>query len=354
MTPVNAISLSETEFGRIDDQRIFLYTLKSGDLTLRLTNYGATIVAIETPDRNAEISNVVAGFSTLGEYEAQHPYVGSLVGRYANRIALGQFHLDGKNYQLSVNDFPNHLHGGDNGFQKKIWQPQHKVENIDQCSLTLSYLSPDGEEGYPGNLKVEVTFTVTAFKEIKILYYATTDRPTPLNLTSHSYFNLSGFSEPTIEDHLLTINSKCFLEKNEKNVPTGKVVSCEGSPNDFSEAKKIGTNLRELKWDRGYDHNHVIENFGKGIRHAATLSNTFSGRVLDIFTDMPGLQLYTANWWDGSLTGVHGIPYRQHAAVALETQYYPDSPNHKGFPNTILRLGEIFSSQTIYKFSVIK
>lgn len=354
MVPAHTVDISETEFGRINDERILLYTLRSGDVTLRLTNYGATIVAIETPDRNAKLHNVVAGFSSLGEYQAPHPYLGSLIGRYANRIAFGRFQLDGKNYQLSVNEFPNHLHGGHNGFHRKIWQPQSKMADIDQCSVTLSYLSPDGEEGYPGNLKVEVTFTVTTLNEIKLSYRARTDKPTPLNLTSHSYFNLSGFLEPTIEDHTLEINSKFFLEKNDNNVPTGKMMRCEGTANDFSEAKRIGANLSDCKRDRGYDHNHVIENFGKGVRPAATLTNTSSGRRLEVLTDMPGLQVYTANWWDGSLMGMQGIPYLKYAAVALEAQYYPDSPNHSGFPNTILRPENSFHSETIYKFSVVK
>ena len=335
-------------------QTITLYSLQAGDLVVKIMNYGGTIVAIETPDKDRKVQNIVAGFSSFSEYQMPQPYLGSLIGRYANRIAYGKFQLDGEIYQLPINDYPNHLHGGDNGFHRKIWKVERTKVDTDQCSLSLSYFSSAGEEGYPGNLHVVVTFTVTKSNELKVSYQANTDKSTPINPTSHSYFNLSGFSERTIYDHELEINGKFFTEKNADNVPTGKLLLCEGTPLDFRQRKKIGTHIKELDFDRGYNHNFVIDNPEDGVRSAATLINKSSGRMLEVLSDRPGLQIYTANWWDGSLNGAHGIPYGKHSAVALETQSYPDSPNHGNFPNTILRPGERFHSDTIYRFSILK
>ena len=335
-------------------QTITLYSLQAGDLLVKIMNYGGTIVAIETPDKDRKVQNIVAGFSSFSEYQMPQPYLGSLIGRYANRIAYGKFQLDGEIYQLPINDYPNHLHGGDNGFHRKIWKTESTKVDADQCSLALSYFSPDGEEGYPGNLHVMVMFTVTKSNELKVSYQANTDKSTPINPTSHSYFNLSGFSERTICDHELEINAKFFTEKNADNMPTGKLLLCEGTPLDFRQCKKIGTHIKELDFDSGYNHNFVIDNPEDGVRSAATLINKSSGRMLEILSDRPGLQVYTANWWDGSLNGAHGIPYGKHSAVALETQSYPDSPNHGNFPNTILRPGERFHSNTIYRFSILK
>lgn len=353
MLTAKTIDLKKELFGSIDKQPIYLFTLRSGFLTLRVMNYGATITAIEMPDRNMQMNNIVAGFSTLEEYLKPHPYLGALIGRFANRIALGQFSLDGNNYQLSINNSPNHLHGGVNGFHKKIWQPgAHTIED-DRCSISFTAFSKDGEDGYPGNLKVTVKFTVTACNEIEISYHASTDKATPVNLTSHSYFNMSGFLKPTIEDHELTVNSTFYTEKNENNTSTGKLLSCAGTPHDFKQAKKIGRDLKKLQCDQGYDHNHVINDFGDGVRPVAILTDEFSGRVLEVKSDMPGVQVYTANWWDGSLTGSQGVQYVKHAAIALETQRFPDSPNHSSFPNSIQRPGEDFFSRTIYKFSLL-
>ena len=342
-------------FGTFEEgQTITLYSLQAGNFVVKIMNYGGTIVAIDIPDKDQKVQNIVAGFTSFNEYQMPHPYLGSLIGRYANRIAYGKFQLDGKNYQLTINDYPNHLHGGDNGFHRKIWKTERTKVDTDQCSLVFSYFSPDGEEGYPGNLHVVVTFTVTRSNELKISYQANTDKSTPINLTSHLYFNLSGFSERTIYDHELEINGKFITEKNADNVPTGKLLLCEGTPLDFRQRKKIGTHIKELDFDRGYNHNFVIDNPEDGVRSAATLINKSSGRMLEVLSDRPGLQVYTANWWDGSLTGAHGIPYGKHSAVALETQSYPDSPNHGNFSNTILRPGERFHSDTIYRFSILK
>lgn len=305
------------------------------------------------PDRNLNMHNIVAGFSTLDEYFKSHPCLGAVIGRFANRITQGQFRLDGNQYQLSINDPPNHLHGGVTGFDRKIWKPENETTSDDQCSLSLTTFSKDGEEGYPGNLSVTVNFTVTARNEIGISCAARTDRATPLNLTSHSYFNLSGFVKPTIKDHALTINSTFYTEKNEKNTSTGKLVRCAKTPQDFRQAKKIGRDIDQLHRDMGYDHNHVIDDFGQGVRPVAKLTDAFSGRVLEVQSDMPGVQVYTANRWDGSLTGSQGVRYEKHGAIALETQRFPDSPNHPSFPNSILRPDDDFFSRTIYKFSLL-
>lgn len=347
------VDLKKEHFGSINSQPIYLYTLRAGFITLRIINFGATITAIEMPDRNQQIHNIVAGFSTLYEYLKPHPYMGAVIGRFSNRIAGGQFKLDENHYQLSINDSPNHLHGGLNGFHRKVWQPEAEKIGDDHCSLLLTTFSKDGEEGYPGNLMVTVAFTLTEHNEIEISYHASTNNATPISLTNHSYFNLSGFMKPTIKDHELTINSTFFTEKNENNTPTGKFLTCAETPHDFRQTKKIGRDIEQLHRDRGYDHNHVIDDFGKGVRPVAKLMDAYSGRVLEVQSDMPGVQVYTANWWDGSLTGSQGVPYGKHAAIALETQRFPDSPNHPSFPNSILRPGDKFFSQTIYKFSLL-
>lgn len=354
MNTTRTVDLKKEHFGSINGQPIYLYTLRTGFITLRIINYGATITAIEMPDRNMQMHNIVAGFSALDKYLKPHPYMGAVIGRFANRISQGQFKLNGKHYQLSINDAPNHLHGGIHGFDKKVWQPEAQTIRDDHCSLLLSTFSKDGEEGYPGNLMVTVVFTVTEHNEIEISYHANTDKATPLNLTSHSYFNLSGFMKPTIKDHELAINSTFYTKKNENNTSTGKLAKCTETPQDFRKAKKIGRDIEQLQRDMGYDHNHVINDFGKGVRSVAKLTDAFSGRKLEVQSDMPGVQVYTANWWDGSLTGSQGVPYEKHGAIALETQQFPDAPNHPNFPNSILRPGEEFSSRTIYKLSLLR
>lgn len=347
------VDLKKERFGTINNQPIYLYTLRAGFIKVQVMNYGATITAIEMPDRNMKMHNIVAGFRTLDEYIKPHPYLGALVGRFANRITLGQFTLGGNNYQLSINDSPNHLHGGVNGLDKKVWQPEAQSIEEDHCSLSLTTFSKDGEEGYPGNLNVAVVFSVTESNEIEIFYQAITDKATPLSLTNHSYFNLSGFVKPNIKDHELIVNSNFYTEKNENNTSTGKLVKCAGTPHDFRKAKKIGRDLNQLQWDRGYDHNHVIDGYGQGVRPVAKLMDAYSGRVLEVKSDMPGVQVYTANRWDGSLIGSQGVPYEKYGAIALETQQFPNSPNHSSFPNSILRPGDDFFSRTIYKFSLL-
>ncbi|MGC3947563.1 MAG: aldose epimerase family protein [Chryseolinea sp.] len=341
--------IQQEYFGAVRDQAVMLYALSAGGIVVKVMDYGATIVAIEVPDKNSQTQNIVAGLSSLAEYLKPHPYLGVIVGRYANRIAFGKFLMDGKTYQLPINDPPNHLHGGDGGFHTKVWQTKWTRTADDECALSLAYLSPDMEEGYPGNLDVSVIYKVN-FNELQIHYQVSTDKPTPVNLTSHPYFNLSGFTEPTIRNHELQINGEHFAEKNNNNIPTGRLLHCDRTPHDFRRSKKIGTHLEELTDDKGYDHNYVIDNYGAGVRLVAILTHRPSGRTLEVLSDRPGLQVYTANFWDSSITGSQGMSYGQHAAVALETQHYPDSPNHDNFPATIVKPGEHWRSQTIYRF----
>jgi len=304
-------------------------------------------MAVEQPGNDGRRSNVVAGFKTAEDYLYEHPYFGCTVGRYANRIAGGKFTLDGRNYRLPVNNGPNHLHGGLNAFHRKTWE----TEQVSADSITFTLMSPDGDEGYPGNLFVSVTYTLTNDDTLAIAYRASTDKPTIINLTNHSYFNLSGFETPLIHDHLLQVNADSFTVKNADNVPTGEIRNVGDSPLDFRGFKPIGRNIAELVSDMGYDHNFVLNKRDVHSIPAATLIDPGSGRQLTVYTDCPGIQVYSANWWDGRITGSQGKQYLKHCAVALETQSFPDSPNHPNFPGVVLRPGEEWSRFTNFHFS---
>jgi len=342
--------VSSKIFGRLSGEDIFLFTLENEWMKVELTNYGATIVSIFTPGKNGKPENIVAGFDNLGSYLQDHPYFGCMVGRYANRIAGGSFSIDGVTYQLAVNNGTNHLHGGLEGFNRKVWKAELLAHDTDHPGLQLFYRSRDGEENYPGNLDVTVTYSINKENELRMVYRATTDQPTVLNLTNHSYFNLSGFREDTIRDHVLRIYADRYTEKNEQNVPNGIFAPVAGTPLDFTKARKIGERLHELERDNGYDHNYILDNRG-AVQLAAELSDERSERKLRVLTNQPGLQLYTSNFFDGSLTGYQGKPYGQHGAVALETQDYPDAPNHPNFPNTVLRPGEVYERTTVFQLS---
>jgi aldose 1-epimerase len=326
------------------DKDLHLITLKNDQVIINITNLGCTVTAIYTPDRNGVMKNIVAGFEDLKDYTSNEAYFGCVVGRYANRIAGGKFTLAGEQIQLSVNDGTNHLHGGVEGFHTKIWEIAAVIDKTDEVGVVLEYTSKDGEEGYPGNLQVQVKYTLDNKGKLSISYTASTDRSTPVNLTNHSYFNLSGFEQPLVTDHLLQINALYYTSKNSSNVPDGNVKKVAGTALDFLEPGKIGANIDQLKEDKGFDHNYVLETAG-GITEAAVLYEPVTGRVLKVYTDQPGMQLYTANWWDGTL-------YPQHGAVALETQAFPDSPNHPSFPDTILHPGDVYAKHTIYEFGV--
>ena len=298
----------------------------------------------------------MAGFKTIDEYKNNKYFFGCVVGRYANRIAKGKFKINYKTYQLKLNNGANNLHGGEAGFDKKIWNTERIINNETQAGVKFSYISKDGEEGFPGNLKASVTYTLNDKNELTIHYKAVTDKATPVSLTNHSYFNLTGFENNSIINHSLKIYSDEYTEKNENNQPTGKFIKVDDTVFDFRSAKKIGTNINNdvLKNDKGYDHNFILKHDNSNdIIHAAILSDDETGRILNVFTTAPGIQLYTANFWDGSIIGAQNKIYKQHSAVALETQSFPDSPNHSNFPNTILCPGEEYDSTTIYSFGLI-
>lgn len=350
----NALSCHEKSFGQLNGESINLFTLKNEQITIDITNYGAAITAIRTPDKNGICQNIVAGFDHLVEYEQDHPYFGSVLGRYANRIAGGKFSIENKSFQLSLNEEINHLHGGWEGFNKKIWQVSAILQNNDETGVIFDYYSKENEEGYPGNLQVKIKYILTQNNELIIRYNAITDKKTPVNLSNHSYFNLTGFEDPVVYDHILQIYATAYTEKNRQNIPTGKILSVLNSPLNFMSPKRIGEDIGKFPLDKGFDHNYVLKyNHGK-VQLAAELFEPDSQRIVRVFTDQPGLQLYSANWWNGTFTGQQGKPYVKHGAVALETQAFPDSPNHPEFPDTILEPGQVYERTTIYEFAVGK
>lgn len=341
-------SINVMEQGIMKEHEVSLYHLSNGHVDVEISNYGCTIVSINVPDRFGKKKNIVAGFNQLYQYTQDHPYLGCTIGRYANRIANGKFKIDGKEYLLPVNDGPNHLHGGDSGFHKRVWKTEGEKGGI-----TFSYLSKDGEEGYPGNLRVLVNFSLTGTNRLVISFTAVTDKKTIVSLTNHSYFNLTGFKNPSIHDHLLTVYADNYTLKNDNNIPTGEIKPVVNTAFDFLRQKSIGKDIKLLIEDMGYDVNYVLNNRTSQTALAAELYEPESGRLLKVFTDRPGLQVYTANWWDGSLIGSQGKTYEKHGAVALETQSFPDSPNHTNFPNTILKPGEVYRAETIYQFLTV-
>lgn len=344
--------LSSEFYGIIEGQEVYKYTLQNASVKVDITNLGCAIMAIHTGGRDQLEKNIVAGFNDIKDYEENPYYFGCVVGRYANRIASGKVILNDRNIQLSVNDGTNHLHGGFKGFNKKVWKLSATQSDEDKVSVEFEYVSHDGEEGYPGNLSVKVKYTLNSKNQLCIEYNADTDKATPINLTNHSYFNLSGFETPTIYDHLLTVNAENFTEKNVNNIPTGKIIPVVNTPLDFSSSKKIGMDINEFPIDKGFDYNFILKkNFSGEMVLAAQLKDASSGRILTVYTDQPAMQLYTANFWDGTVKGAHGA-YLQHGAAALETQSFPDSPNHPSFPDTILQPGQHYFSTTIYEFGI--
>jgi aldose 1-epimerase len=310
-------------------------------------------MSVYAPDRNGVVQNIVAGFEEPAAYASNPWYFGCIVGRYANRIATGRFTLDGSPVQLSVNNDGNHLHGGFEGFDKKVWNLVSIIREDDYVGAEFEHHSKDGEEGYPGNLTVKVRYLLNQDNQLSMECIAIADKRTPVSFTNHSYFNLTGFEQPSIGDHLLYVNALQYTEKNGRNTPTGMILPLAGTALDFSAPGKIGERLAHFPKDMGLDHNYVISRDQHGaIVAAATLEDRATGRVLRIYTDQPGLQVYTANYWDGSITGQQGKPYLKHGAVALETQAFPDSPNHSNFPDTIMSPGEEYRTVTIYEFGV--
>ncbi|RKN42338.1 aldose epimerase family protein [Streptomyces hoynatensis] len=340
-------------FGRLPDgTQVQRWTLSRGGTRLAVLSYGGIVQSLEVPDRRGRTANVSLGFDALDPYLTATTYFGALIGRYGNRIAGGRFTLDGRDYQLPVNDGPNSLHGGDAGFDKRVWE----VTPSGRAGLTLRRVSPDGEMGYPGTLDVRVDYTLTADGDLRLDYTATTDAPTVVNLTNHTYFNLAGEGSGGILDHRLEIAASRYTPVDDTLIPTGELAAVSGTPFDFRRAKPVGEDIRrghpQLHHGQGFDHNFVLDKgITAGPRHAATLYDPASGRVLEVATTEPGLQFYSGNFLDGSLNGTTGRAYRQSDGLCLETQHFPDSPNRPDFPSTVLRPGQTYRSTTVYAFA---
>jgi len=355
----NAQKISKESFGKTaDGESVDLYTLTNRNgMQAKITNYGGIVTTLTAPDRNNKYVDVVLGFNDLDSYLKGHPYFGALIGRYGNRIAKGRFTLNGVEYKLAVNNGENHLHGGIKGFDKVVWTAK-PMETKTGASLSLSYLSKDGEEGYPGNLRVNVVYTLTNNNELRIDYSANTDKDTVTNLTHHSYFNLAGEGSGDILSHILTLNANQFTPTDQGSIPTGELRAVQGTPFDFLKPTKIGERIdgtdQQLVFGGGYDHNWVLNGRAGVLRQAATVYEPTSGRVMQVWTTEPGIQFYTANFLDGTLTGKSGKIYQKRNALCLETQHYPDSPNKPKFPTTTLRKGATYKSTTIYRFSARK
>ena len=349
---VESGSLSKMIFGKTPDGTpVELYVLKNGQITVKVMTYGAIITEIDTPDRNGKEGDVVLGFDSLEGYLGKHPYFGATVGRVANRIAKGKFTLNGQEYTLAVNDGPNTLHGGLKGFDKVIWKAE-PISRPDGPSIKLTRRSPDGEEGYPGNLDVSVQFTVTEQNELKIEYTATTDKATPINLSNHSYFNLAGRTTEPVLGHELMLSADHYTPVDEPLIPTGEIAPVAGTPLDFTKPTDIGARIKELKGEpTGYDHNFVLNSGGKSLALAVRVYEPKTGRVMELSTTEPGVQFYTGNFLDGTITGKDGIAYRKHHAFCLEAQHYPDSIHHANFPSAVLEPGKTYTQTTVYKFS---
>jgi aldose 1-epimerase len=339
-----------------DGTPVELYTLTNANgAVAKITTYGAIVTELWVPDRSGRLGDVVLGFKTLDQYLAGHPYFGAMAGRYANRIAGGKFTLDGKEYTLATNNGPNHLHGGVKGFDKVVWKAQRAPGRAGEPALRLTYVSPDGEEGYPGTLTTTVTYTLTAENALKVDTRATTDMATPVNITNHSYFNLAGEGSGTIRDHELMLTAQRYTPTDNTLIPTGVIAPVEGSPLDFRTPTKIGERIEGFPPETGggYDHNYVLKT-RKSMGLAARVHEPTSGRVMEVETTEPGIQFYTGNHLDGSLKGKSGRPYVKHGGFCLEAQYFPDSPNKPQFPSSILRPRDTYVHTTIYRFSTQK
>ena len=338
-----------------DGQKTGLYILKNDKgMEVCVTNFGGRVVSIMVPDKEGVLRDVVLGFDNVADYMEIPSDFGASIGRFANRIAQGRFTLDGTVYELPKNNFGHCLHGGPNGWQYQIYE----VENVTDNSITLVMHSPDGDESFPGKVTAKVTYTVNADNALEIAYEATTDKPTVINMTNHSYFNLSGNPGNTILDHILYVNAECFTPVGRTLIPTGEMIPVADTPMDFSVPKAIGadinnTEYEQIRFGNGYDHNWVLETKGNMEVVAATLYSPESGIKMDVYTDEPGIQVYSGNFLNGTVKGKNGITYQQRAAVCLETQHYPDSPNRPEWPTVVLRPGEEYSSHCTYKFSSV-
>jgi len=347
--------MQKEDYGTTSDgEKVAQYTLTNENgMEVKIITYGGRITSLKAPNKNDEFENVVLGFDSLEQYTKDNPFFGALIGRFGNRIANGKFALDGEEYTLAQNDGQNHLHGGEKGFDKVVWT----VDDASANSLSLSYISEDMEEGYPGTLETTVVYTLTEDNALEVDYNATTDKKTVLNLTQHAYFNLSGDFSETILDHKIEINADEFLPVNETLIPTGELKDVAGTPFDFREAKTVEQHIEEkneqLERGKGYDHCWVLNEQDSGMRFAASAYHEESGRMLEVHTNEPGIQFYSGNFLDGTLPQADGEGnYGHRSGFCLETQHYPDSPNQEGFPSVVLEPGETYTSKTSFKFSV--
>lgn len=348
------MNVEKRAFGHTAQGReVFLFALSNArGVVVKVMSYGAIITEIHTPDRHGASTNIALGFDNLEQYLKGHPAFGATVGRVANRIAGARFTLDGKEYKLAANNAPNHIHGGPGGFDKQVWETRILPAQSDRVAVEFTYLSRDGEEGYPGNLSVSVTMTLTSDGELRIDYRATTDKPTPINLTNHSYFNLAGSGN--VLDHVLTIEADHYTPADQQLIPTGEIKPVRGTALDFTLPERVGARIDQLRpTPDGYDHNFVLNSGGKSLARAARVVEPKSGRVMEVLTTEPGVQLFTANFMDGHMKGTGGVVYPKHAGLCLETQHYPDSINKPGFPSVVLRPGQTFNSTTVFKFSTV-
>jgi aldose 1-epimerase len=344
------LNVQKQAWGKLPDGTpVELYTLSNANgMKVAITTYGGAVVSLTAPDRNGKFADVALGMDSIDGYQKPVPYFGALIGRYGNRIGHAQFVLDGKTYHVPKNDGDNSLHGGDRGFDKRVWTARETGGGLE-----LTYVSKDGEEGYPGTLTTKVLYTVTPQNELRIEYTATTDRNTVANLTNHTYFNLAGAGEGDILGHEVTIHADRFTPVDKGLIPTGELRAVKGTPFDFTKSTAIGARIgqadEQLQFGKGYDHNWVLN--GSGMRTAAEVYEPKSGRVMDVITDQPGLQFYTGNFLDGTIHGKGGKPYPLRGAFCMETQHFPDSPNQPKFPTTELKLGQTYHTVTVYRFS---
>ncbi len=351
-----AMDIKVEPFGKTPEgQQVRIYRLTNANgLKAGIMTYGAIVVSLEVPDQSGKIGDVVLGYDNLDSYVRNSPYFGAIVGRYGNRIGKGRFVLDGVTYdKLAINNGENHLHGGIKGFDKVVWTDE-PVWRSNGVGVRLSYLSKDGEEGYPGNLKATVTYVLTNDNELRIEYAATTDKATPVNLTHHGYWNLTG-GQRDILGHVLTLKAGRFTPVDKGLIPTGELPTVKGTVMDFTKPTAIGARIEDkyeqLQFGGGYDHNWVLDKGGKGMTLAARLYEPASGRVMEVYTKEPGIQFYSGNFLDGTITGKGGTVYKHRWGLCLETQHYPDSPNKTNFPSTILRPGQKYETATVYRFS---
>lgn len=348
---MSAPSITKSDFGKTSDGiPVDLYTLTNAHgVVAKIMTFGATLTELHVPDKAGKNADVVLGFDNLPQYEKQSPYFGTTVGRVANRIAGGSFTLNGKEYKLAVNNGPNTLHGGIKGFNKAVWKAE-VVRDAASPSLRFTHTSPDGDENFPGNMSLTVTYTLTDDNAVKIEYAATTDKPTLINLTNHSYFNLAGAGSGTVDDQVMAINADKYTPSNDVLIPTGELKDVKGTLFDFTKPTPIGARIDQVPGG-GYDHNYVINGGGGKLAPTARIHDPKSGRVMEMQTTEPGVQFYTGNFLDGKVTGIGG-PYTKHAAFCLEAQHFPDSIHHPEFPTTVLNPGEKYTQVTIYRFSV--